>query len=57
MAKPAEAALCERRSKTWTGPCFVTEDCDKQCREREGASSGACHRDGLGFACFCFFNC
>ncbi|KAK9184392.1 hypothetical protein WN943_024742 [Citrus x changshan-huyou] len=28
MAKPAEAALCERRSKTWTGPCFVTEDCE-----------------------------
>ncbi|KAJ9551709.1 hypothetical protein OSB04_015754 [Centaurea solstitialis] len=48
---------CERRSKTWTGYCGDSKHCDQQCREWEGAKHGACHREGLGMACFCYFNC
>ncbi|XP_073276088.1 defensin-like protein 1 [Primulina huaijiensis] len=55
----AEAAikLCSRLSQTWTGICFKTENCNKQCRSWERAQHGACHRRGIGFACFCYFNC
>ncbi|KAL4581286.1 hypothetical protein LXL04_017497 [Taraxacum kok-saghyz] len=49
--------LCQRRSKTWSGFCGDSKHCDQQCREWEGAKHGACHRDGLGRACFCYFNC
>ncbi|CAM9002243.1 unnamed protein product [Rhodiola kirilowii] len=53
----AEAGLCERRSKTWTGFCGSSNSCDRQCRSWEKAKHGACHAQFPGFACFCYFNC
>ncbi|PIA52741.1 hypothetical protein AQUCO_01000541v1 [Aquilegia coerulea] len=52
-----EANECERRSKTWSGPCFNTGGCDDQCKNWEGAKHGACHAQGWGTACFCYFDC
>ncbi|OMO75640.1 Knottin [Corchorus olitorius] len=52
----AEAKLCQKRSKTWTGICIKTKNCDNQCKKWEKAEHGACHRQGIGFACFCYFN-
>ncbi|KAK2406156.1 hypothetical protein P8452_68523 [Trifolium repens] len=52
-----EAKVCQKRSKTWTGPCIVTGNCKKQCIEVEKATFGACHHQGFGFACFCYFKC
>nr|GLL20259.1 defensin-like protein 1 [Ipomoea trifida] len=52
-----EAKVCQKRSKTWTGPCIVTGNCSRQCKNIEGATFGACHRSGFGFACFCYFKC
>nr|AKE49473.1 plant defensin 1.2-like protein PDF1.2-1 [Dimocarpus longan] len=52
----AVEALCSKRSKTWSGPCFITSRCDRQCKRWENAKHGACHRSGWGFACFCYFN-
>ncbi|PHT27756.1 Defensin-like protein 1 [Capsicum baccatum] len=52
-----EAKVCQRRSKTWTGPCIHTDNCNRQCMNREDARSGACHKSGFGAACFCYFNC
>ncbi|KVI01996.1 Gamma thionin [Cynara cardunculus var. scolymus] len=49
--------VCRRRSKTWSGYCGDSKHCDQQCREWEGAEHGACHHEGLGRACFCYFNC
>ncbi|KAI7728436.1 hypothetical protein M8C21_027649 [Ambrosia artemisiifolia] len=49
--------VCERRSQTWSGYCGDSKHCDQQCREWEGAAHGACHRQGVGRACFCYFNC
>ncbi|GKB79956.1 defensin-like protein 1 [Tanacetum coccineum] len=46
--------LCERRSTTWSGFCGVSKHCDQQCREWEKAAHGACHRQGLGMACFSY---
>ncbi|KEH18159.1 Defensin-like protein [Medicago truncatula] len=49
---------CQRKSKTWSGPCLNTANCKNQCISKEPpATFGACHRDGIGFACFCYFNC
>ncbi|EOX97973.1 Defensin-like protein, putative [Theobroma cacao] len=53
----AEAKLCQKRSKTWTGPCIKTKNCDHQCRKWEKAQHGACHWQWPGFACFCYVNC
>ncbi|OWM80857.1 defensin-like protein 1 [Punica granatum] len=53
----AEAKVCQKRSKTWSGVCLNTGNCNRQCRNWEGARSGACHRQGFGFACFCYFKC
>ncbi|XP_059287287.1 defensin-like protein 1 isoform X1 [Lycium ferocissimum] len=52
-----EAKVCQRRSKTWSGPCINTGNCSRQCKNQEDARFGACHRNGFGFACFCYFNC
>ncbi|KAK6115803.1 hypothetical protein DH2020_008072 [Rehmannia glutinosa] len=52
-----ESKLCERRSKTWTGFCGISGNCDNQCRKWEHASHGACHAEFPGVACFCYFNC
>ncbi|WMV54379.1 hypothetical protein MTR67_047764 [Solanum verrucosum] len=52
-----EAKVCQRRSKTWSGPCINTGNCSRQCKEQEDARFGACHRSGFGFACFCYFKC
>ncbi|XP_039170416.1 defensin-like protein 19 [Eucalyptus grandis] len=52
-----EGKLCERRSKTWSGFCGNSGNCDRQCKNWEGARSGACHAQSLGLACFCYFNC
>ncbi|EYU32771.1 hypothetical protein MIMGU_mgv11b019564mg [Erythranthe guttata] len=52
-----ESRLCERRSKTWTGFCGSSNNCNNQCRNWERASHGACHAQFPGFACFCYFNC
>ncbi|KAM0028871.1 putative knottin, scorpion toxin, defensin, plant, knottin, scorpion toxin-like superfamily [Helianthus debilis subsp. tardiflorus] len=56
-AKKGTNKVCERRSKTWSGYCGDSKHCDQQCREWEGAAHGACHRQGVGRACFCYFNC
>ncbi|KAL2458459.1 defensin-like protein 1 [Forsythia ovata] len=50
----AEARICSRLSKTWSGVCLNSGNCDRQCRNLEGAVHGACHRKGWGFACFCY---
>ncbi|KAJ0561268.1 putative knottin, scorpion toxin, defensin, plant, knottin, scorpion toxin-like superfamily [Helianthus annuus] len=55
--KKETTKLCDKRSKTWSGFCGISKNCDKQCRDWEGAAHGACHRQGLGMACFCYFNC
>ncbi|KAK7304528.1 hypothetical protein VNO77_42409 [Canavalia gladiata] len=52
-----EADLCRCRSKTWFGPCFNSNGCKNQCINEEGAVFGACHRQGIATACFCYYNC
>jgi len=52
-----EAKVCQKRSKTWSGPCLNTENCKRQCVDVENATFGACHRQGFGFACFCYKKC
>jgi len=52
-----EAKLCQKRSTTWSGPCLNTGNCKKQCINVEHATFGACHRQGFGFACFCYKKC
>ncbi|KAK9184384.1 hypothetical protein WN943_024734 [Citrus x changshan-huyou] len=52
-----EAKLCQKRSKTWSGFCGSSPNCDKQCKEWEDAKHGACHFDFRGFDCFCYFDC
>ncbi|ONI32611.1 hypothetical protein PRUPE_1G376000 [Prunus persica] len=52
-----EARICQRRSKTWSGFCGNTGNCNRQCRNWEGALRGACHAQSPGFACFCYFRC
>lgn len=52
-----EGKLCQRRSQTWTGVCVNSGNCNRQCRNWEKASHGACHAQFPGFACFCYFNC
>ncbi|XP_050214185.1 defensin-like protein 1 [Mercurialis annua] len=52
-----EANLCRRRSKTWSGHCGSTSNCDRQCKNWEGAAHGACHYEFPGVKCFCYFNC
>ncbi|KAL5704757.1 hypothetical protein ACHQM5_023137 [Ranunculus cassubicifolius] len=53
----AEAKLCQRQSKTWTGWCGDTTHCDNQCKTWEAADHGACHYQFPGMCCFCYFNC
>ncbi|OMO75638.1 Knottin [Corchorus olitorius] len=55
--KMAEAKICEKRSQTWSGWCGNSSHCDRQCKNWENARHGSCHADGLGWACFCYFNC
>ncbi|KAL4278725.1 hypothetical protein GQ457_03G030510 [Hibiscus cannabinus] len=50
----AEAQLCTRRSQTSIGFCTSTLLCDRRCREMEGALNGACLRQVLSYACFCY---
>ncbi|GMN35575.1 hypothetical protein TIFTF001_005390 [Ficus carica] len=52
-----EGKLCQRRSQTWTGVCVNSGNCNRQCRNWEKASHGACHAQFPGFACFCYINC
>ncbi|KAL5558001.1 hypothetical protein UlMin_034212 [Ulmus minor] len=52
-----EGKVSERRSKTWSGFCGNSGNCNRQCRNWEGASHGACHAQFPGFACFCYFRC
>ncbi|XP_022842068.1 defensin-like protein 1 [Olea europaea var. sylvestris] len=52
-----EAKVCSRLSRTWSGICLNTGNCDRQCRNWEKAQHGACHRRGWGFACFCYRQC
>ncbi|PWA50220.1 gamma-thionin [Artemisia annua] len=56
-SKKVKNNLCSRRSKTWSGFCGFSKNCDRQCRNWEKAAHGACHHQGLGMACFCYFNC
>ncbi|KAG4377071.1 hypothetical protein AAZX31_18G027500 [Glycine max] len=49
--------LCAKRSKTWSGWCGSSNNCDKQCRTKEGATHGACHGNILKRACDCYFKC
>ncbi|KAL4202269.1 hypothetical protein AMTRI_Chr02g262880 [Amborella trichopoda] len=53
----SEAKLCQKRSITWSGFCANSNNCSRQCKNLEGARFGACHRQGIGLACFCYFNC
>ncbi|RHN39049.1 putative defensin, plant [Medicago truncatula] len=48
--------ICDWRSKTWSGICINTGNCKRQCINVEHATFGACHRQGFGFACFCYKN-
>ncbi|XP_027337095.1 uncharacterized protein LOC113850745 [Abrus precatorius] len=48
---------CQCRSKTWFGPCFDSNGCKNQCINQEQANFGACHRQGIGTACFCYYTC
>ncbi|XP_027192379.1 defensin-like protein 1 [Cicer arietinum] len=57
FTREVAANLCQRKSTTWSGPCLDTGNCKNQCLTVEHATFGACHRDGFGFACFCYFNC
>ncbi|OMO74323.1 Knottin [Corchorus capsularis] len=57
MVPMAEAKLCSKRSKTWSGFCNSSANCNRQCREWEDAKHGACHFEFPGFACFCYFDC
>ncbi|KEH18166.1 Defensin-like protein [Medicago truncatula] len=52
-----EAKLCKRYSTEFHAICTDTGICKNACIYLEHAAFGACHRDGLGFACFCYFNC
>ncbi|XP_075520952.1 defensin-like protein 19 [Primulina tabacum] len=52
-----DSRTCERRSKTWSGFCGSSNNCNRQCRNWEHALHGACHAQFPGFACFCYFNC
>ncbi|XP_019166784.1 PREDICTED: defensin-like protein 1 [Ipomoea nil] len=53
-----EENLCEKMSITWSGQCFISGNCNDQCKNLEGAVYGACHWNGLaGFSCYCYFNC
>ncbi|KAK7304525.1 hypothetical protein VNO77_42406 [Canavalia gladiata] len=52
-----QANLCQRFSTTWSGPCLDTGSCKDQCINVEHATFGACHINGFGSACFCYFNC
>ncbi|XP_034674221.1 defensin-like protein 1 [Vitis riparia] len=52
-----EAKVCQRPSKTWSGFCGSLKNCDRQCKNWEGAKHGACHAKFQGVACFCYFNC
>ncbi|XP_019051895.1 PREDICTED: defensin-like protein 1 [Nelumbo nucifera] len=49
--------LCERRSKTWSGRCTKTQNCDKQCKDWEYAKHGACHGSWFNKKCYCYFDC
>ncbi|KAG8376369.1 hypothetical protein BUALT_Bualt09G0055900 [Buddleja alternifolia] len=53
----AEAKICQRMSKTWSGFCANSGNCDRQCRNWEKAQHGACHHRGWGMACLCYFKC
>ncbi|GMI83113.1 LOW-MOLECULAR-WEIGHT CYSTEINE-RICH 78 [Hibiscus trionum] len=53
----AEAQLCSRRSQTSIGFCTSTLLCDRRCREMEGALNGACLRQVISYACFCYVRC
>ncbi|KEH18168.1 Defensin-like protein [Medicago truncatula] len=44
---------CGKRSQTWSGPCFISENCRRQCINVEHGVDGNCKQDGLGTACFC----
>ncbi|KAJ1409540.1 Knottin, scorpion toxin-like [Sesbania bispinosa] len=48
-----QANLCQRKSTTWSGPCFNTGGCKNQCINVEHAAFGACH----DLTYFCYFNC
>ncbi|KAH0977132.1 hypothetical protein GBA52_026851 [Prunus armeniaca] len=42
----AEGVICpleSKRSKTWSGVCVQSKNCDKQCKTWERAKHGACH--------------
>lgn len=54
--KGVDGALCEKPSLTWSGNCKNTQNCDKQCKEWEGAKHGACHKRG-NWKCFCYRDC
>ncbi|KAG5629795.1 hypothetical protein H5410_001512 [Solanum commersonii] len=51
----AESTGCEKKSVTWSWPCFNTQGCNNQCINWEHAIHGACHMDWTGPACYCYF--
>ncbi|XP_054810874.1 defensin NsD7-like [Prosopis cineraria] len=52
----AEAKLCQKLSKTFSGICIRKKPCKSACA-KEGAVDGSCHTHGIGRACFCYFRC
>ncbi|XP_054811879.1 defensin-1-like [Prosopis cineraria] len=51
-----EAVLCGRLSGRFIGNCIDSVQCN-DTRRTEGAVAGNCLAHGLGFACFCYYNC
>ncbi|ERM99581.1 hypothetical protein AMTRI_Chr10g5830 [Amborella trichopoda] len=55
--RTGDAKVCQKKSQTWSGECGNTNHCKTQCQKYEDARFGACHSQGFGHACFCYFTC
>ncbi|XP_009772945.1 defensin-like protein 1 [Nicotiana tabacum] len=54
----AEGKLCRRKSKTFSGYCFISEHCDEECKEKEGAKRGMCIKKSIFRRyCYCYHKC
>nr|XP_033515183.1 uncharacterized protein LOC104108685 isoform X2 [Nicotiana tomentosiformis] len=54
----AEGKLCRRKSKTFSGYCFISEHCDEECKEKEGAKRGMCIKKSIFRRyCYCYHTC
>ncbi|OIS96690.1 PREDICTED: defensin-like protein 19 [Nicotiana attenuata] len=54
----AEGKLCRRKSKILGGSCLISRNCDKDCKEKEGAERGMCFKNNVfRHYCYCFHKC